>query len=359
MIFARSVFLLSLLLLGCDRGDSPIGPSDVVVADGEKHRGVNLVASSSLPADAFDHLLRNHVSWIAQVPFGWQRRYDDPGIELRTTSGVRWGETDAGLRATAAAARATGIRTLLKPHIWLIEDVPGQWRGTISFADEEQWRRWESDYRTFILHYARLAEEEGIEAFSIGVELRSAILARPEFWRLLISEVRAIYSGKVTYGANWYKEYREVPFWDQLDFIGIHAYFPLTAEPGASLTALERGWKPHLDEIELLQRGLGLPILFTEIGYRSIAGAAIAPADFTITASVDLDEQAEAYQALFRVFWDRPWFAGLYLWKWHPNHAPAGGLANDDYTPQNKPAERVLESWFGRETSSSLSEYEL
>ena len=264
---------LALVAFACDIRQ-PAGPEDLTLEVGEKHRGVNLVAGRSLPFDTFDPLVQNNVAWIAQTPFGWQRRFDDPEIEIRT-SGVRWGETDAGLTETAAQASTAGIRTMLKPHIWLIEEVEGEWRGTIDFDTEADWIRWEDDYRAFILHYAILAEETGMEAFSLGVELRSAVLERPHFWDQLISEVRTVYSGQLTYGANWYREYEEIGFWSQLDFIGVHAYFPLTASLDPTVDELLEGWQPHLETLESLHRMHRKPILFTEIGYRSIDGATV------------------------------------------------------------------------------------
>jgi hypothetical protein len=42
-----------------------------------------------------------------------------------------------------------------------------------------------------------------------------------ERWRKIIAAVRAVYHGKVTYGANW-NEYAEVKFWT-LDYIGVLA----------------------------------------------------------------------------------------------------------------------------------------
>ena len=110
---------------------------------------------------------------------------------------------------------------------------------------------------------------------------------------------------------------------------------------------MEKGWRPHLNEIDRLHRRHGLPVLFTEIGYRSISGTTIDPSNFTVLRPLDLTEQTEAYEALFRVFWDRSWFTGLYLWNWLPNHGRAGGVGDDDYTPQNKPAEQVVQTWFG------------
>ena len=141
--------------------------------------GVNLDVSRRLDA-ALDDLVATGVSWIALVPFGWQSRFDAPEIRLRTTS-ARWGETDAGLSEIIAKARARGIRTLIKPHIWLVEEVPGQWRGSIGFDTEAQWQSWEADYHAFILHYAELAQSQGAHMLSVGVELHRAVSERPEF----------------------------------------------------------------------------------------------------------------------------------------------------------------------------------
>jgi hypothetical protein len=59
--------------------------------------------------------------------------------------------------------------------------------------------------------------------------------------------------------------------------------------------------------------------------------------------------QATAYRALFETFWNEPWFAGGFLWKWFDSHAERGGPDNTRFTPQNKPAEEVIREWYGRE----------
>ncbi len=64
--------------------------------------------------------------------------------------------------------------------------------------------------------------------------------------------------------------------------------------------------------------------------------------------AVNLELQARCYEAFFRSVWREPWLAGVYWWKWHPNHHRAGGAANRDFTPQNKPAEQVIARWYGR-----------
>ena len=45
-------------------------------------------------------------------------------------------------------------------------------------------------------------------------------------WRDIIKETREIFEGQLTYAAN-FDNYMFVDFWDDLDFMGINAYFPL------------------------------------------------------------------------------------------------------------------------------------
>jgi len=53
---------------------------------------------------------------------------------------------------------------------------------------------------------------------------RSALIK--EEWRNLVWEVRTVFSGRVTYAAN-FDEYTDVTWWPYLDVMGINAYFPL------------------------------------------------------------------------------------------------------------------------------------
>jgi hypothetical protein len=41
------------------------------------------------------------------------------------------------------------------------------------------------------------------------------------------------------------------------------------------------------------------------------------------------------------------WCAGGFVWKWYAHHEASGGPNNNDYTPQNKPAQKVIELWYG------------
>ena len=319
-----------------------------------KQRGISLEAATHPVTEAtFQPLLESNVTWIVQTPFGWQSRYNSPRIRLSPNAGW-WGESDMGIAETTQMAREFGIHTLLKPHVWLSDRSDGKWRAQIEMDSEADWQQWFAEYRSFMLHYARLAEENDIEALCIGTELHRAAVVRPADWRELIAAVRQEYSGELTYAANWYSEYQEISFWDALDYIGIQAYFPLTEQVAPSVEELKRGWGPHLAAIEAVQRAQQKPVLFTEVGYHSTVDGAIRPwewdsEDAEGTQELGLQTQANCYEALFQIFWSREWFAGAYFWKWHADDDAAGGPNYaTEFTPQNKPAEQVMAKWYAR-----------
>ena len=329
-----------LLTAGLGRADAP--------SDTERQRGVSWVAGRKITALNIQPLVENRVNWIVQTPFGWQRGIDTPRIKLSTTGGVLWGETDQGLAVTTKLARDRGIHTLLKPHIWI---SGGGWRGQIRMADDTQWDEWFESYRRFILHYARFAQVHGIEALCIGTELRTCVIGHQDQWRRIISEVRAVYDGKLTYAANWYAEFEEITFWNELDFIGIQAYFPLSDAEDPTLEDLLQGWKKPLRQIQRVRKKFDKPVVFTEVGYRSIARAADKPWQWPRRGEenpTDTAIQARCYEAFFRTFWDKPWVAGVYWWKWFPNVVRTGVADNTGFTPQNKPAEKVMAGWYER-----------
>jgi hypothetical protein len=108
---------------------------------------------------------------------------------------------------------------------------------------------------------------------------------------------------------------------------------------------------PHVTELEALSRRWGKPIIFTEIGYRSLDGANMAPWDWQAEGKVDLQEQADCYRAFFETFWKRyDWFSGVFWWYWETD-PEQGGLQDTDYTPHGKPAEAVLQEFFGAVTA--------
>jgi len=329
-------------------------PAAVDLATSPKIHGVCFVAGGRLEADPFAPLKLLGAEWISQTPFAWQRSVGTPSLRLAASGRIYWGETDEGIVETARRARAAGIRTLLNPHIWVLERVQSEaaWRGKIAMTSEADWAAWFAQYRDVILHYAALARESEIEALSIGTELAAATPREAE-WRALIAEVRKIYPGRLTYGANWYEEAESVKFWDALDWIGVQAYYPLASAASPSKENVVKAWRERAATLESLASRFHRPIVLTEAGYRSQKGALVKPWIWRTSEPVDLLEQQLGFEALFETLWERPWFGGLFIWKWFPDGSRAGGEHDGSFTPQGKPAEALIRRWFlhnGRES---------
>lgn len=302
------------------------------------YKGVSFVSPANpVGAESFDPIVSVNGNSVSIIPFGFV--YNNDSVVLHNQSFQWWGEKDDGVIELSNLAHSKGLKVMIKPQIWLLN---GQFTGNFVMDTESQWQAFESSYRDYILHFADLAESLNCDAFSIGTEFKSFVANRPVFWDNLIDSTRAHFSGNITYAENWDAFY-DFPFWSQLDFIGIDAYFPLSNEQTPTVEELETGWLPHLSTISTVQSQIGIPVVFTEFGYRSVDHCGQEPWDSSTGGNVNLEAQNNAYTALFHTFWDKEWFEGGFVWKWFPDHANAGGLTNNRFTPQNKPTEQTLQ----------------
>ncbi|MGH9443063.1 MAG: glycoside hydrolase family 113 [Thermoanaerobaculia bacterium] len=309
-----------------------------------KMRGVCWEAVGKVGAGELAPLKDVGVNWISQTPFGWCRSVHSPDVILATGARVYWGESDEGLVETARAARAIGIRTLLKPHLWVGHR---DWVGDLKMESESDWKAWFGSYEKFILHYAELAEREHFDALAVGTEL-CGTSSRAADWKRLIAKIRSVYHGPLTYCANW-EEAERVAFWKDLDFIGVQAYYPLSAAAHPTPAELRASWERIGGRLETLSGREGRPVVFTEIGYRSVAGAVKEPWNWETDGGADLQIQSEAYEALYDRLWDKAWFGGTFIWKWNPYRGSGKRAPRDsdrDFTPQGKPALDVIRAYY-------------
>lgn len=303
-----------------------------------KIKGMNLEAPRKPVSDAcFVELKDLGNEWVALIPYAFIG--GEAGLVQFNHERQWWGEKDEGIRSVASMARTHSQKVMIKPHVWIWNQG---WPGEYAPATEDEWQTWESSYRDYILHFARLAQESEAELFCIGTEFRKTATLRPEYWVQLIDEVREIYDGQLTYAANW-DNYQNISFWDKLDFIGIDAYFPLFNDQ--SVDQLKSDWDPLKIEMKSISERYDIPVLFTEFGYRSVEGAANGHWETEQAPLSDPNAQALAYKALFTAVWNEPWFAGGFAWKWHME-TPSDNKLKTGFTPQKKPAEEAIrQAW--------------
>ncbi|MBT8233259.1 MAG: hypothetical protein HKO66_00975 [Saprospiraceae bacterium] len=306
--------------------------------------GMTLVAPrDSFSDNPFLPLKEINVGWVAVVPYAFT-----PQNEAKLYFGNDhqwWGETPRGATSTIKLAKENGLKVMLKPQLWM----HGSWVGDLSFDNEKDWESWETDYTDYILTFAKIAESQGVEMLCVGTEFKKAVSARENYWRALIAKIRDLYSGLLTYSANW-DEFESVPFWDDLDVIGVSAYFPLTETATPSVKELAKKWKPIKKKMSSLCRKYDKQILFTEYGYLSVDGCAGKTWELekkrTSLPSNEL-AQSNALEALYTSFCDEDFWAGGFKWKWYPNKSRRKKFRIHDYTPQDKMAEKTIETWYG------------
>ncbi|WP_075340408.1 glycoside hydrolase family 113 [Tenacibaculum agarivorans] len=311
----------------------------------KKVNGLSFVASSeAINNTHIQPVKKASANYVSLMPFGFIKDLKSP--EVRYNESRQWfGETKKGVKQYASEFRNTNIKLMIKPQIWVWR---GEFTGYIEMNTEENWKLLEESYKSFILDYAEVAEEIKAEIFCIGTELEQFVINRPEYWKNLIQEIKKIYSGKLTYAANW-DEFKRVPFWNQLDFIGVDAYFPLSEKKSPTVDEFEQGWQPHKKTIKEIYDRYKKPILFTEFGYRSVNFTGKEPWSANrISGEVNLKAQENATQAIYNQFWKEKWFAGGFLWKWFHNHNDVGGKTNNRFTPQNKPTEKLIQQLYAQ-----------
>ncbi|MEH6406976.1 MAG: glycoside hydrolase [Leeuwenhoekiella sp.] len=327
-IFKLVIICLSFILLAGCMSKVPI-----------KIKGVSYVASRDTIVQAhIDPLLKLGATHAAVMPFGFIRSLDHP--ELIYNTDRQWfGETYGGVENYIQELHKNNIAVMIKPQIWVWR---GEFTGDMLMKNDADWKELESSYEDFILLYAKLAKDNKVEIFCIGTELYNFVDTRTAFWKQLIEKVRKVYSGKLTYAENWDKV-DKFPLWDDLDYIGVDAYFPVAQSATPTVAEARKGWAPHKSMLKSLSRKHNKPILFTEFGYRSVDFAGKEPwQSARQDGGVNLEGQTNLIEALFDEFWDETWFAGGFVWKWHHDHLNSGGQLDNRFTPQNKPAEAYL-----------------
>ena len=315
----------------------------------DKQRGAHVFGH--LNAENLQPFVENNYNWVTMVPYSGQKDEDSPNLIYHRGNELDVARRDSFWTNQIEVAHALGFKVFMKPHIWMHNPSEGKWRSDIFPTNEANWDLWQKNYREFILLYAKIAEKNNVELFCIGTELSRLSVEKPEFWKTLIKEIRNIYAGKLTYAANWMNEFEKITFWEDLDYIGIQAYFPLTKNTYPSVEQISKGWQKHLFSMEEVHEKYNRNIIFTEMGYKSTADSAIKPWEWIESYSnhkdlVSYETQANCYKVFFSKVWDKVWFEGVHIWQLRSDFTKADDYLNLDFTPQGKPAELVISKGF-------------
>ncbi len=313
-----------------------------------KITGVSFVSPPNNFEDSLMLLPRTKVgaNWVCFMPFGFIRKSSNQ-VEFNQ-EWQWWGEKKEGVVEMIARAKKQKYKLMLKPQIWIGH---GAFTGHHKYESEDDWGKFESSYSAFIMPFAKIADSLNIEIFCIGTEFEQFVLNRPKYWKKLIDEIRTIYRGQITYASNW-DEFNKVPFWKDLDYIGIDGYFPIVKSESPNADELKNGWSEHKNKLKRFSDSIKSSILFTEYGYRSRNYLADKPWKSDRGGVINLKLQSRAYEVFYKEIWHEDYIAGGFIWKWFPNYYDVGGLDHTGFTPQRKPVEKIIKNYYKSNSSN-------
>jgi hypothetical protein len=266
---------------------------------------------------------------------------------------TRYSTQDSSLETAISYVHSLGMKVVLKP---MLDVDNGTWRANISPSAANR-NTWFNNYSTFIDHYATIAQNYNVEMLSVGCELCD-VEQYSSNWTTVVNNARSIYSGPLTYSANWSSNgnlggYQNISWWNQLNEVGIDAYFPLTSTADPTEASLQSAWTSQASSLHSWltnynnAHSSNLKMMFTETGYASYSGTNETPYSGPASSStpVDLTEQANSYQALLSVMSQQSWWDGAMFWNWTSNPND-GGTSNNNYTPQDKPAQQIASQFY-------------
>ena len=244
--------------------------------------------------------------------------------------------------------------------------------------DAQWWQTWFTRYRAFAINYADLAAQTGAQALILGGDwitpaMPGGTLADGNLsnvpadsetqWKSIITDVRQHFKGQVLWALPYTKAAIEAPLTFLQDVDGIYLLWSasLTSNPSATKTDYANEAGRLMDnEVSPLASLLNKPLVLA-IAYPSAAGAASGcvpsgtgtcldwdllnrpNADFS-SASLNLQTQADIYEAILTAINARPWVGGFVSRGYYP---PAA-LQDKSTSIHNKPVADILWYWYPR-----------
>jgi len=254
--------------------------------------------------------------------------------------------TEAALLRTFREARDLQLRVMFFPTINLRAEAENEawWRGNIH---PDHWDLWWRNYTAFNVHLAALAQEGGVEWYSLGTEMASTH-PFPDQWRALAAAVRKVYQGKLTYSVN-FDSHDSFTFGDCLDVIGMNTYDPIAKyDEYPSPEQIRDAWWWIVCKARTLHARFDRPVMITEVGYPSVAHAHVGPWDFRSGKPRDLALQNVLVSGALKVLanWSDGEAVFYYLYGENLNTKPVGGPEDRSYAVWGKPAEATLRAYF-------------
>ena len=269
----------------------------------------------------------------------WQKGLDD----VHTQTGARWLELPITFNQVSqtsthitplpttpsaksfqegiATAHAMGYHVFVVPLIG-ISTGTGRWSGSVHFTSVAEEQQWFNNYWQVFRPYVVAAAQGGADQLAIGTEDEWLERNAPaSMWNHFIAQVRAVFSGTLTYDINWSGLTKPIPTWmanPSINMVGISEYISLTDNRSSTnIKDIASSWRSHVKGlVDTFATQLKKPVFLSEIGYRSSADALYNPWEKITTYPRSQQLQATASDAALTNIVTDPHIHGVYFWAW-------------------------------------------
>lgn len=274
------------------------------------------------------------------------------------------------LQGMIASAKTFNLAVSLFPQVGPTDELAGYW--VTEDHSVEWWQSWFADYSLFVLNYARIAANTGVDQFVLGGKAVLPAFPGGNFldgspttvpdtinadWEALIAQIRAIYAGKLVWATNAQVSADPLPsFISRFDAIYVSVDAPLSSDGQTDSETISASfWNVIEEQVYLIYESTNLPIILA-FGYPSTSDAIqgcllvdeacsndglFLPSEVS-QSTVDLDLQVSIYNNLFPIATSLDWVSGISI----RGYNPVVSVMDGSSSIAGKPARDVIWYWF-------------
>ena len=301
-----------------------------------------------------DEIKKNtNADWVQYPPVAEITQfYPTPVIDREGNNGT----PDADLISIIEEAHKRGLKVYLNPTAFalLVEDpFPTN-------HDKAWWQAYYKAWKKDMLYYAKLARDLNVEMLGFSMWPVIESISQQEVQNVdplaqkLLKEVRAIYKNPICVMYNHMGV--EMQVFGKGDYLGtnIWSFWPYNTNLSKNPTVAEmaRYAKLNLDDLYKGQKKWKKPIVLDQIAAYTYNGAAAGLCDDPESLGpefpenpkwrIDLQEQADIYEAYLQALSGRGWIAGAFSFVYAYWNQVTKAI-----DVRAKPSERILAKWFG------------
>ena len=268
---------------------------------------------------------------------------------------------DSDLRKIITTAKINKLNVYLRPLVWVASKENNAQEPVYppeNQRDEAWWEKYFNEIEPIYLYYAHVADELNVEILGFDPiyeqwKLKSSdIQIANKFISSLLIKIREIYAGKIATQFQGYST--DLDIFSEVDYLSAKLWESVLSTDGSKDISVDRMREIFADKLDSEFRGASLkynkPIIINELASSSYYGGVLNTPSWDSQAAwmpdnssviLDLQVQADVYEAALSVLSQRNWIAGAFSFSY-------GYASSTDKTPsiRGKPSEQVLAKWY-------------